>query len=490
MDTDFSIKKNKVYFKGNLLKQISTENFETIKFTNHLNQTRIKCLKDKNGIWFFNQRNNGSVKFLTSDKENFSFINNDYACDATNVYLVAKDGFLIPNSDAASFVVLADSPYFAKDKNQIYALDGTSGLSIYRYAESSSLIGIDWSAYATDKYNLYHYGSVVEIANDQKYINYLNPNFPYKKRKVISAFEANKEYLSKLHPTIIGWWHKNYPFKIDIENITDIGFYKSRNAIFYLEFNMHTSHSIPTLIFKADYSSFKELNQDYGMDNKSVFYKSIPIMGADVKTFKIISNNMSKDKNNFYYKGNIIECDYRSFESIDDKCNFYKDKYSLYYEKEFREGKVGMRYEIIDTLMPIRNSSTATLKVFSSVWAKDNNQVYRYGKIFKKADTRTFEYLNVKSRYDWAKDKNYLFNDSAKIIVKGIDGSTFKALNKYWGKDENNVVFFHTERMQPSIDTKTFNIKDDKGGAIDKNYTYTVTDLGELKRKKRPDVSR
>lgn len=278
---------------------------------------------------------------------------------------------------------------------------------------------------------------------------------------------------------------KEYPFKIDVENISQFGFYKTKNAVFYLEINYHLKHSVPTLLFDADYPSFKNLNEFYGKDNKNVFFKSIPILEADVKTFELINNQLAKDKNNYYYNGNKIECDYQSFETIEDYKIFYKDKNTLFSVREVREGKVGMRYEIITTLVAIKKSSPKTFKIISSVWAKDDNLVYVYGEPFKKADVNTFEYLHIKSHHDWAKDKNHLYNSSVKKIVKGINGSTFQILNKFWGKDENNVLFFHRERIQSSIDSNTFKITDDNGGAIDKNYVYSVDGSGKLKKKKR-----
>lgn len=486
MDKNFSIKDNKVYFEDKLLKGISAENFEILTMQNGANQSIIKGLKDKKGIWFFHQRGGGIVKFLTSDFDNFSFINLDYARDKNNVYLNDKDGFLIPNADPDSFEVIAKSPHFSKDKNQLYALGG-SGLHIYRYADCESIVDTNGSQFITDKHNLYNFSYTIEITNDQIYLNYLDHSFPYEKRKNTTAFQSNKAYFCRLHPNLIGWWHKDYPYKIDIENITKLGFYKTKNAIFFIEYNKHRrkiSHNIPNLVLNADYNSFKEISKEYGIDNKNVFYKSLPIKDADVKTFKIIDDYLSKDKNNYYFNGNMIDCDYDSFEKMNEKGFFYKDKNSLFSEKEIRLGSKGVRYEIVKTLVSLKNSSASTLKIFSSAWAKDDNQVYRYGEVFKKADVNTFEYLDINAYYDWAKDKNNLYSSSVKKIMKGIDAPSFKAFNDFWGKDKNNVFFFNTERILPSADVKTFKITDEKGGATDKNFIYSVNKSGVLKKRK------
>lgn len=485
MNANFILKNNKVYFKDKLLKKITAENFETITYISAIHKTYIKCLKDIQGIWFFSEIKNGFAKFLTTDTGNFTVINDNYAKDSKNVYLVAKDGFKIPDSDANSFVVLRNAPYFSKDKNQLYALDSISGLTIYRYADCNSIVSANGHQFVTDMHNLYHYSFDIKVSNDQKYLNYLDTSLPFDKRKYKSVFEANKKFLTKYYPNQIGWWHKDYPYKIEIKNIIQVGFYKTQNAVFYLESNYHLKHSVPTLVSTANRNSFKELNEYYGIDNKNVFYKSLPILNADLQTFKLITEKLSKDKNSYFYNGNKVACDYESFEVVAKTTVFFKDKNMLFSEQPVREGKTGMRYEICNILKPIKKASPNTIKVFSNVWAIDKNQVYRYGKPFKKADVKTFAYLSVKGRFDWCKDKNHLFNDSVKKIVIGINGSTFKALNKYWGKDLNHVVYFNTERILPSADANTFKITDNKGGAVDEKFIYSIDESGVLKKIKK-----
>jgi len=481
MNSVFTIKDNKVYFKEKHLKKISAEEFETLSFSNEYQQAYVRCIKDKKGIWFVKYIGKGSVKFLSSDVDGFSFIDEDYARDRKNVYLVAKDGFLIPNSDAETFKVITETPYFAKDKNQLYALDEISGLSIYRHADVDSILNGDFHQFVTDKHNLYHYGVDVNLANDQKYLNFLDASSPYDKRGGKPIFESNKEFFHKRYPNIIGWWHSDYPFKIDIENISQLGFYKTKNAVFYLEENFHLEYSVPTLLSKANVASFKTLNENYGIDNKSVFYQSIAILDADAKTFKLVNSNLAKDKNNYYYNGNTINCDYKSFKIMSESRMFYKDNNTLFSVQEIREGKVGMRYEIKTTLVPIKNSSPETMEILSSMWAKDENQVYVHGKPFKKADVNTFEYLHIKSSNGWAKDKNDLYCS----IGHRIKASSFQVLNKFWGKDEDNIIFFPTDKIVSSADLKTFKITNDIGGSIDKSFVYSIDESGSLKKNKK-----
>ena len=487
MSTNFTIKEDKVYFKEYLLKKISAEKFEPISYTNQYNQTFIRCLKDKKGIWSFSAIGKGSVKFLTADSDNFSFINDNYARDGKNVFLVAKDSFIIPNSDADSFVVLKNTTFFAKDKNQLYAYSAYSGLSIYRYADCDALFGTGTHQFITDKHNLYHYSldNGITIVNNHKYIKYLDNNFPFEKQKTHLPIKENKKFLSKYYSKIIGWWHKDYPYQVDFENIPHSGFHKTENAVFYAESNRHLKHYVPTMISNVDHNSFETINEYYGKDHSNVFYKSIPLKNVSVNTFRVIAENFAKDKNNFFFGGNIIDCDFKSFKSIDKDHSFFKDKNTLFSNKTIRPGKIGMRYEIINTVLAIKNSSPMTFRILSKAWAKDENQVYLYTHRYLKADATTFKSLFREGYNDWAKDKNFLYNSNGKRTVKGIDGATFEVLNKFWGKDLNNVFCFHTQRIIPTIDHKTFKITDDKGGAEDENFIFTFNKNEHLKKTKK-----
>ena len=463
MNSEFTFKDTKVYFMGSELKNISPKKFKTISYTNQYNQSYVRCLENEKGIWFFHNRGKGIVRFLTDDITNFEFISDDYARDRKNVFLAAKDGFIIPNADVDTFEIITETPYFAKDKNQLYALDNSSGLSVYRYADFDSIVNADWHQFVTDKHNLYHYGVDIMIANSQKYLNFLDHSTFFDKKKGKSIFEANKGFFFKRYPHLIGWWHKDYPFQIDIENLTQVGFYKTKNAVFYLESNNHLNHSVPTLLFKADHTSFENLNKHFGIDRNNVYFKSNPISDVDVKSFELIDAHLAKDRSSYYYDGNKIDCDYKTFEKIENSNDFCKDKNTVFSVQQTREGKLGLRYEITTNLVSIKKSFPKTFVAYSSIWAKDENQVYRCGKAYKKADSSSFEYINTNSRYDWAKDKNNLYSSSVRKIIKGINGSRFQALNKFWGKDNNNVVFFNTEGIRPSIDSDSFKITDGIG---------------------------
>jgi hypothetical protein len=121
--------------------------------------------------------------------------------------------------------------------------------------------------------------------------------------------------------------------------------------------------------------------------------------------------------------------------------------------------------------------------MINDIWAKDRNNVYCGGTILKNIDSATFVFLFEESPNSWAQCKNGLYNANSRKTIKGIDGSSFKLLNRYWGKDENVVFSFITERIIKDADPETFETTDDHGGARDRKYIYSLTEYGAIKRK-------
>lgn len=64
-----------------------------------------------------------------------------------------------------------------------------------------------------------------------------------------------------------------------------------------------------------------------------------------------------------------------------------------------------------------------------------------------------------------------------------MNGSSLEVLNKFLRKDENNVIFFPSERIRPPVDANTFNVTDNTDGIIDENHLYSLGKSGEMKKK-------
>jgi len=486
MNESFTFKNNKVYYSGILLKGISAEGFGKVSYSNNKSEQNIFCLKDVKGVWWFWPHNKPKVKFLTSDIDNFTFINENFAKDSKYVYLVAKDGCVIPNSDAETFLVFEDTPYFSKDKNNLYALDSISGLFIYKYADCESLVPLGWNQFITDKHNVYYYSNVIELSNASKHFEIFDQNILGESD--LNNFELNKKYLLEKYPHIVGWWHPDYEYNIEFPRLNQNCFYKTKTAIFYLHKNPYGEVANPCLIEKVDFSSFEILSHYYAKDKNHVYCQHRIVEHANIASFEVINENLAKDDHYIFFNGYMVDCDKASFEVIQEEPNLSKiiakDKNSIFTDKLTLFGNNGLRTGNDRTLSAISKSDPSSFQIFSKLWAKDNKQVYFHYEPYRKADAKSFEFLFSDSHDEWAKDHQFLFNGNGKRIVKNIDGAHFKMLNKFWGKDKKSVFNFKTGGIRSSIDVDTFRITDDKGSAEDKNFVYVYRDGEVLKKKK------
>ena len=113
-----------------------------------------------------------------------------------------------------------------------------------------------------------------------------------------------------------------------VANLGMSEYIKKDNAVYY--FNESKK------IEEADVNSFEVLGEteSYAKDKNNVYFWGKIIANADVKTFKIISediNGYSKDKNNVYIGIQKIEgADPKTFEKIKDTSYYFKDKNNLY----------------------------------------------------------------------------------------------------------------------------------------------------------------
>lgn len=78
-------------------------------------------------------------------------------------------------------------------------------------------------------------------------------------------------------------------------------------------------------------------------------------------------------------------------------------------------------------------------KVYYESWNEGSGQ---NKKIIEKADTKTFQELNLKSDadFDFGKDKNHLFING--VLINNIDPNTFKYIGNYIFRDKDSAYFF------------------------------------------------
>ncbi|MDD2870634.1 MAG: DKNYY domain-containing protein [Candidatus Gracilibacteria bacterium] len=195
-------------------------------------------------------------------------------------------------------------------------------------------------------------------------------------------------------------------------------------------------------ILRKRFEDVKEiyLGNGYSSDNQSelksykvtlrdVFHYDTKIEGADSRTFEIIDNTYTKDKNNAYRNGYKIDGIFiNSFEIIDS--SYCKDSNYIYYHSK-----------------KIFGSDSKSFKLLKNGYSKDINNVYNDGKIVEGFDAKTFKLLD----YGYKKDKNFVYNNYNDKIsyfdgnenYNLIPNSSFKIINKNFAKDKKNLYFIN-----------------------------------------------
>ena len=412
--------------------------------------------------------------------------NNQFSTDGNTIFYQnygMKTPKPIPEVDGDSFET--KSNVLACDKNKVYAISTMGeGLEIFEPVDRDSLVFID-SSYFADRYNLYYYnGHFVEF-------RHLNSDSKIKKG------------LLKKNPNANAWW--NYKDKL-YKNLKLVKYniYTNGDNFFYHFNESQAPYDEPTYSYKisrwadtlgkcffelpnVEKDTFEMLNEIYSKDFKKVYFYSRPI-SADVQTFKVLNCLFAEDKNGIWYNGRLAKIEHvESFEIIPNDIenkyiSFCKDKFNVY---SIRTSKIRFG-GYASLLTQLKNSEPNTFQVINNVWAKDSNNVYWFGKIYKKADAETFDKISERpfTEFDYARDKNHVYIANGTTLKKGLHGASFEILNKFWAKDDFVVYFLPSQRIMKSIDRKTFRIIDDSSKAEDKNYFYEYIDYNLKKTKK------
>lgn len=123
-------------------------------------------------------------------------------------------------------------------------------------------------------------------------------------------------------------------------------------------------------------ATFKDIGDDYAIDNMHVYYRGSIIDGADPATFSVIKEwGWSRDSTHIFAGRRQIEaCDHKTF------------------------------------------------KFFTNVWQGDSKCVYRSGKVLPSADPNSFKAIN----FWYGKDNEHVF--FSYTLIEGADAETFHLL--------------------------------------------------------------
>ena len=228
-----------------------------------------------------------------------------------------------------------------------------------------------------------------------------------------------------------------------------------------------------------DAKSFSHISWFYAMDNKSVYYGSKEIEGADIDSFVPLNTLYddgfntpiySKDKDNVYYRGEKMSgVDSGSFVYLGQ--DYAKDDKNVYYQDKVIETADTASFGINESFGIDKNSvhykedkinidiNTDQLEVINRYILKDDTSVYypnfeyEKGLTYKKmkdVDAQSFSLFGTcrcveKSCSNYYIDKDSVFvNDE---VLKYIDKETFVSIGEYSGIDEiPYMVSFHKDK--------------------------------------------
>lgn len=211
----------------------------------------------------------------------------------------------------------------------------------------------------------------------------------------------------------------NRSFLFDLEG-SDSGFFFDDldGKQWYMQLSNATEDDLKDIADSLNFFScpdnlYKSFGAKFCMDD-SYLYRNDEIVSIepkdhklDLETFEILSPRYARDKNSVYA--------------------FFTNAESF--------GKGSSLDPLNDANgLTIRrlDSDLGTFEVLNNEYAKDSNNVYRYGVIFD-ADFSTFEILDE----DFARDKNFVFYRGTKI--DGADPKSFEGLGMWYSKDKNHV---------------------------------------------------
>lgn len=205
------------------------------------------------------------------------------------------------------------------------------------------------------------------------------------------------------------------------------------------------------LVMDRDAATFELLNSAYSKDKNAVYWDDEIEEGFDPQTFSVWDGDLfflAKDKNGIYsYNNKIKGADLTTFEPIFRP--YYRDQNHIYIEN-------------LDQIVRLKGAHRESFEVLPSMYAKDKDSIYYWGEVVKGTDVNTFQIAE-----GIAKDKDNVFFHEKKIF--GVDPETFFILKDDYGGDKNSV--YKGDQRIEGADPGTFIVLNDYYER-DKNFGY------------------
>lgn len=431
-------------------------------------------LRDAKGVWWFDGRSH-TARFVSPHAEGFRVVDDDYGLDRDALYLEDRP---VPGADPASFALLPNGTYFARDSRRLYV---KSGSHFFHFDGVDIPTLVANGPYVADRDHLFHQSAALSCANAHKETATVEYSLDNEHAMRL------KDWLLKHHPGIVGWWHPDYDKHPEDAQAIAHAWHRSANAVFFRE-QLACRHGreirqVDHLVRGADPARLQVLDADHAHDGTQVFFRWRAIREADPASFQTLGDLFARDSRHVYFNGHRVEgADPASFRAWTTQQPFGTDRQHVF-RKDFARTRQPFGHPD-HVLVAVPGGDPASFRAFGErgAWAADARTVYLWGEPKKKLDAGSFRFLLETGTNSWACDSQGLYRANGTMKVAGVDGARFQALDDAWGSDGQVVFSFVTGAIQKAADAASFRVTDAHGGAEDAHAVYRV-DRGTVKKK-------
>ena len=474
-------KNNLYYFSNGKINKINLNiDVNSLVFFDNNSSSYSSYIKDRNNVYFVDNKN-GKVKIVkNADKNTFQIVNGNYGVDRKNVYY---DGEKLDSVGIEGLKIFDDS--YLKDNKNVYEIyttdDGKTKIRTIKNLniDVASFENILKEAFYKDKNSVYY----VDMTEDKQELKKLEGADADTFELGIFSKDKNSVYVDKQRLEGVS------PKGFEVLN-SDLNFIKDYKNVFYLDraddgitfiprvqniegVDIATLESVGKSFFK-DY--FKDKNNVYivaserpistdSINTKLNFYK---LIGANPKTFELIDNFGKDDKNVYFLDKKLKGIDAKTFEEI--SFSIVKDKNGLHILLNSDDSGIKTRN------LKISGLDLKTFKKLENGYYKDKNNIYydldNNLSTIKNADLATFEVLNspYSSSIYFAKDKNNVYYQNKKIDGLVADG--FEQIQSNFIKDRNGIYKFEEDENEKSLKITPINAKIDFKNLRELDWKY------------------
>ena len=474
-------KNNLYYFSNGKIEKINLNiDVNSLVFLNNNNSSYSSYIKDRNNIYFVDNENRKVKIVKNADKNTFQIVNGNYGVDRKNVYY---DGEKLDSVGIEGLKIFDDN--YLKDNKNVYEIyttdDGKTKIRTIKNLniDVASFENILKEAFYKDKNSVYY----VDITEDKQELKKLEGADADTFEPGIFSKDKNSVFIDKQR--LEGVSPKGFEI---LDN--DLNFIKDYKNVFYLDraedgitfiprvqntegVDVATLESVGKSFFK-DY--FKDKNNVYivaserpistdSINTKLNFYK---LIGANPKTFELIDNFGKDDKNVYFLDKKLKGIDAKTFEEI--SFSIVKDKNGLHILLNSDDSGIKTRN------LKISGLDLKTFKKLENGYYKDKNNIYydldNNLSTIKNADLATFEVLNspYSSSIYFAKDKNNVYYQNKKIDGLVADG--FEQIQSNFIKDRNGIYKFEEDENEKSLKITPINAKIDFKNLRELDWKY------------------